>query len=150
MTLKKAIVIAVFIFLCMRLPKYVQDITLLVRGQMRLTLSRELAQYLVENDYSFPKNWEDFENHKRRSKLGTDSVVITNSVLRQKFSLPWGESLTNINVLSSVWFKSLDSQRPLEDAIFTRETLFNMWTISTNKEYVEALITIWDEKQQDE
>lgn len=102
------------------------------RGQMRLTLSKELSLYLVENGYVFPKSWNDFEEYYFVKKFGKSSDSKWNSVLNKKFTVPWGESLTNNNVLTSVWFKSIDRQRVAEDEAFTREVLFNVLSISTN------------------
>jgi hypothetical protein len=135
------------VLLCFVAMKITRDTSTLVRGQMRLSLARDLAQYLVENDYRFPKDWVDYENYLGRSRTNNMYKSSTYSALTKFFSLPWGESLTNDFVLSDVWFKSIDRQRPNEDKVFTREVLFNVWTVSTNRVLVEGIIRTWDENQ---
>jgi len=122
------------------LPKFVSDTSQLVRGQMRLNLSRELAQYLVDNDCRFPKSWNDYEEYHFVKRFGKANDSKSSSILNNKYLLPWGQSLTNNNVLSSVWFKSIDRKRVAEDKAFTREVLFDVLSISTNKALNETII----------
>ena len=132
------------------LMDFISKISTNVRGQAWFHLSRNLAHYLVENDYRFPKSWDDYEEYYYVKKFGVASKSKRNSALNGKFVLPWGESLTNDVVLTSTWFKSIDRQYVFADADedFCQMVLGEIFHVSTNKLLAGNMLHTWCTNQQ--
>jgi len=117
-------------------------------GSERFHLSRNLAHYLVENDYRFPKSWDDYEEYYYVKKFGVPSKSKRNSELNGKYVLPWGESLTNDVVLTSTWFKSIDRQYADLDFTFCASVLGEIFNVSTNKVLKDNIVRAFRANQQ--
>lgn len=147
---KHFILVMVSCFLLARMPAYIREVRLMLRGNQEVALSRDLAWYLSAHDYRFPDNAEEFVDALRQSRR-EDDYVPCNSVLwiNEHYSLPWGHSLTDKVSLTENWFKRLDNDKMgfLADGHLTQRVWSDLYQCSSNKVIIDKLWEIWAENQ---
>ncbi len=128
--MKKIIVVLVLLGIAYYTYHFVFTFPKMNRYQVRIKISRNIVCYLKDNGYRFPCNWADIVKIKGCNEFGgTDHLdSYTND-----FTLPWGVSVTNTEVLAGAWFKSLNKNRHDEDVIHSRLALCYMEQVCSNE-----------------
>ncbi len=134
--MKKIVVILVLLGIAYYTYHIVFTFPKMNRYQVRVKISRNITYYLKNNDYRFPYKWADIVKVKDCAEFGgTDHLEsYTND-----FTLPWGVSVTNTEVMAGAWFKSIKKNRRDEDVIHSRLALLYMEQKYSN-EVVKASI----------
>jgi hypothetical protein len=128
--MKKIIIILVLLGIAYYTYHFVFTFPKMNRYQVRVKISRNIACYLKDNNYRFPCDWSYIVKIKGCTEIGgIDNLEsYTND-----FTLPWGVSVTNTEVMAGAWFKTIKKNRHNEDIIHSRLALFHMDQICSNE-----------------
>lgn len=112
------------------------DFSKINRGQVRLKISRRVVCYLKKNNYCFPQGWDQMIGVDESRELeGVDYLEnYTNN-----YTLPWGKSITNSEVMAGAWFKSYNNERREEDFAYSRWILNELTVGCTNDTIISSI-----------
>jgi len=83
----------------------------------------------MNNNYCFPRSWDQMISV---GEIHEFSDVDNLKYYATEFTLPWGVSITNTEVMTGAWFKSRDDGRVLEDVAYSRWVLSELAVKCTN------------------